>query len=452
MPKRKIQEISPISLNFQVSFSGNDTKLIKHDFSCPSSDLLSDLHLSTQLPSLKCRVLRSCPTRPLVPNPKSPSTHFVAPSHPSPLTRPSTPNPSSPSTRPSTRSPSISTRPTTPNVPSTPRPASTSRQLLTETPVKAQNDSDVTLKSLQEKESSILSIYIESPKPRILLDRKWTTVSREDLLNHLIKMADIWDLDELSTKFFKPFQVSGVGGYFQKDGVLVKIPQYPHLFKVFTTYQALETLYNVAVQSMDELTPVLIQEHLVQFRKMLHILRPGLKEGSRRKNNTAYPPLPATVTMDSGEGYSGFYSFWSRKSGDDERTKRYWIGKWHVITESTPNWTWQNRKPITSTTFFNCAEYRPFLATSQLSSATDKFSLAQCLTVTGRAALQMCQDCRDNVSTISKHHGMEIIDRFNQNILIQENIVPSSSNQDVTYVSIPLKQPYAIMSSKEEES
>ena len=317
--------------------------------------------------------------------------------------------------------------------------------------MKAQNDSDVTLKSLQEKEFSILSIYIESPKPRILLDRKWTTVSREDLLNHLIKMADIWDLKESSVRFFRPFQVSGVGGYFQKDGVLVKIPQSPHHFKIFTAYQALETLYNVAVQSVDELTPVLIQEHLAQFRKMVHILRPDRKEGSRRKNKHAYPPVPATVLWIQEKDAVGFIAFGVGKAGtmkDKEILDREMACHYRKYTKLDL----QNQKPTTSEIFFNCAEYRLFLATCQLSSAIEKHRLAQCLTVTSQATLQVCQDCRDNVSKISEYHRVEIIDRFNQNILIQENTAPSLSTQGASYASIPLKQPYAIMSSKEEEN
>ena len=264
-------------------------------------------------------------------------------------------------------------------------------------------------------------------------------------------MAASWHLEELSTRFFKPFQASAVTGYFRKEGVLVEIPQYPRVYKVFTAYQAFETLYNIAVQPVEELTPTLVQKHLVQFRKLLHILRPDTKEGSRRKTKHAYPPLPATALWIQEKDLVSFAVFGIGKAGKREdkeimdREMAYHCQKYTKLDL-------ENQKPASSTTFFNCSEYRPFLAASQLSSKTQKRCLAQCLTVSARAALQMCQDCRDNALKISIHHGVEIIDRYMENVLIQENIAPSLSTQGATYASTPLKQPYAITSSKEEES
>ena len=111
-----------------------------------------------------------------------------------------------------------------------------------------------------------------------------------------------------------------------------------------------------------------------------------------------------------------------------------------------------NRKTTISETFFNCAEYLPFLAICQLSTTTEKLYQGYCLTITTGSALQMCKDCRNNANVISKQHHVQIIDCHRENILIETSTVPIFKTPDVSYVSSPLKLPYAIMSFKEEEN
>ena len=111
----------------------------------------------------------------------------------------------------------------------------------------------------------------------------------------------------------------------------------------------------------------------------------------------------------------------------------------------------ENREPTYSLTFYNCSEYRAFLATSQLSSEDDSLPPAQCLTITLMRALQMCRDCRINAELLHSRHQVKVVDRYVDNFLIQKGITPSMSTRRATYVSIPLKQPYVKKSTDEPE-
>ena len=209
----------------------------------------------------------------------------------------------------------------------------------------------------------------------------------------LIEMAKIWGLDALADHFFMPFKASALQGYFLKKGLDVSIPQYPHQFKIFIAYQAMEVLYNVALEPAFLLSPTSIQKHLAQFRRILHLMRPGPEEGSKKKTKHAGPPLPATALWIGTESGISFVVFGVGKSGtmedmvilNAEMERQCKLHK-HLNLSS--------RRPRRSETFFNCSEYRAFLAVSQLASESDKMIQAHCLTITVKKALEMCGDCR----------------------------------------------------------
>ena len=100
-----------------------------------------------------------------------------------------------------------------------------------------------------------------------------------------------------------------------------------------------------------------------------------------------------------------------------------------------------HRQPIISATFFNCSEYRAFLAVCQWGSPTKPLIKANCLTLALDKALQMCQDCRDNAEEIERHHKVRILDRYAQNILLEPTAQPQRTH-GASYLSIPLKKKY----------
>jgi hypothetical protein len=93
----------------------------------------------------------------------------------------------------------------------------------------------VSLQTLDSSTHATSEILIKDiSKSTFKLDPKWTSEMREKLLDKLMHMAKIRNLTILVDKFFPPFKMSAIGGYFLKGGVDVKIPQYPQTFKIFT--------------------------------------------------------------------------------------------------------------------------------------------------------------------------------------------------------------------------
>jgi hypothetical protein len=164
-------------------------------------------------------------------------------------------------------------------------------------------------------------------------------------------IAESHGLEALVEQFFKPFRKSAVNGYFLKDGVEVKIPQFPHVFRIFTAYQAVEVIYNVGIETLN-LTPDLVQKHLVQFRNILHLLRPDRKEGSRRKTKHVEPPLSVTALWMGEKDQIIFVVFGIGKAGkqeDQEAMDLEMQDQYRRHTQLNLN----NRTPTTSGTFFN---------------------------------------------------------------------------------------------------
>ena len=89
---------------------------------------------------------------------------------------------------------------------------------------------------------------------------------------------------------------------------------YPNTFKIFRVYQALEVLYNVTVESMKNLTAV--QEHLIQSRKMLEILRPSTYIRGVEEDEACIPSSSSHSLVDGGKGYDHISSLRDRETRD----------------------------------------------------------------------------------------------------------------------------------------
>lgn len=102
---------------------------------------------------------------------------------------------------------------------------------------------------------------------KLIIDKKWQESSRDELLDQLILLSMAWDQRTLVERFLQPYKDSPAAYLFLEDGVEVAIPQCPKLiYRIYTIYQAVETLYNVCMEDTTELTAELVQLHLVQLR------------------------------------------------------------------------------------------------------------------------------------------------------------------------------------------
>ena len=61
--------------------------------------------------------------------------------------------------------------------------------------------------------------------------------------------------------------------------------------------------------------------------------------------------------------------------------------------------------------FYSCAEYRAFLAVSQvLPNDKEKIRKAQCLMITLKRALLMCTNCQKNAGYLEDRHKIRVTD------------------------------------------
>jgi hypothetical protein len=156
-----------------------------------------------------------------------------------------------------------------------------------------------------------------SPPEKLIIDKKWQESSRDELLDQLILLSTAWDQSTLVERFFRPYKDSPAAYLFLEDGVEVAIPQCPKLiYRIYTIYQAAETLYNVCMEDTTELTAELVQLHLVQLRTICSNITPA-STTPRRQPPLPHerPPLPTTVMWIEEDFGVAFVVFGVGKSG-----------------------------------------------------------------------------------------------------------------------------------------
>lgn len=131
---------------------------------------------------------------------------------------------------------------------------------------------------------------------KLQIDEEWQEGSRDDILDRLIMLATDWDQSVLVDRFFRSYKENPEARHFLKEGVVVSIPQFHNLtYRIYTVYQAVETLYNTCMTDTSCLTAELVQLHLVQLRKICTNITPASTTSRRQAPPHERPPIPMTV-------------------------------------------------------------------------------------------------------------------------------------------------------------
>jgi hypothetical protein len=165
---------------------------------------------------------------------------------------------------------------------------------------------------------------VDNPKhrDRLKLEKHWQQGSRVEILDRLISLATEWEQGVLVSHFFVPYKERPQQHHFLKEGVVVSIPQCQNLtFRIFTIYQAVETIYNTCMEDTSGLTPELVQLHLVQLRTICTNITPEATTSRRRAPPHERPPLPMTVMWVEQASEVTFAVFGVGKSGRKEDKK-----------------------------------------------------------------------------------------------------------------------------------
>jgi hypothetical protein len=100
--------------------------------------------------------------------------------------------------------------------------------------------------------------------------------------------------------------------------------------------------------------------------------------------------------------------------------------------------------------FFNCGEYRPFLAVCQLGGLSTTPREIETLTITMKEVLQMCRNCRKVSLDLQTEHGISLKDHHRKNILSDPAPpMPPETSLDIAYERSPLKPQHRSILKKE---
>jgi hypothetical protein len=138
------------------------------------------------------------------------------------------------------------------------------------------------------------NLLIDDKRTKITLDRWWLDNPRDDVLDRLSTLSEEWGLDILAETFFGPYKAAPEDHHFLTGGLPVQIPQCGKVtYRIFTIYQAVETLYNVSIEDNSQLTEETVQLHSVQLKRIYAHITPPFAQYK--------PPIPTTVVWIAQE-------------------------------------------------------------------------------------------------------------------------------------------------------
>jgi hypothetical protein len=146
----------------------------------------------------------------------------------------------------------------------------------------------------------------------------------------------------LSETFFGPYKTAPEDHHFLTGGLLVQIPQCGKVtYRIFTIYQAVETLYNVSIEDNSQLTEETAQLHLVQLKHICARITPPSAQYK--------PPIPTTVCgLHKGARFVLWFMAWESQGHRTTGTK--WTRRWRKYFETTQQLVripcWQSLKRV----------------------------------------------------------------------------------------------------------